>query len=54
MYLVSYGTYNGYYEETFMTYEEAQQFILDNQDECSGMGVECIDDPDDDSYYVSR
>lgn len=54
MYIVCYGDINGYHEQEFTHYGQAQEFVTNNQDECNGMSIECIDDPDDDSYYVSR
>ena len=44
MYLVSYGSTTGYYEQEFQSYEEAAKFVEDYEDEYNGMGIECLDD----------
>ena len=44
MYLVSYGSNTGYYEQEFQSYEEASKFVADHADEYNGMGIECLDD----------
>lgn len=47
MYLVSYGSTTGYYEQEFQSYEEAAKFVEDYEDEYNGMGIECLDDGSD-------
>ena len=60
MYIVSYGSVNGYHEQAFDTYTDARTFMHDFNDEFEGMTIECIDDGSDMYWdketndYVSR
>jgi len=39
MWIVSYGTYSGYFEEEFEDYRDAKEFYDDNRDEVMNMTI---------------
>jgi len=42
MYIVSYGTHTGYYEQEFSSYEEAVAFMDDFRDEVNDIHLEKV------------